>query len=429
MNVVILINFFIYLLQTVYCWKKHPNTIYFYFWLYFCIFAGASVFIVSTGIYELRFYNLTHNRNLVITPYLICFICVYMLLYPFKSLENSSLLLERKTLQKFTPLVKIICAVMVIYFLIKLYEYSLFSRYSILERREMSVGGEGFVNRGRQAVLWYSDFLLWMIHDITTPFLVLYMIQGYIRNLLSMKRFAFITLCVILPQLLTFWITSNRSGIFYLIINLIFFSLIYKRYIPTRKFKKLIKYAVLFAVPFAIALSLISSVRYENSDISIQNGIFSYFGESFPNLGSFVYDQNNRITMGARLFPDYFNQITGISFKIDGGLKSYHEFWTNYTGAYIHVFKTVFGDLYLEFGTYGAILVIAIIAILAYLAFKKNRNYFFRMGIVYLYICFCTNSVLDFGLIFGRFYVPRYVLGCFLLGIYINKKYKLSNMS
>lgn len=421
MQVVIIINFLFYLIQTIYCHRKYPSTIYYYLWLYFCIFAGASVFVVSTGIYELRFDNLPHNTNFSIVPYLLLFLCIHLLLYPFKNINKHLFILSPKILKKLSPIVNFLCIILSTYILFKLYEYSMFSQYSVIERREMSVEGEGFINRSTQPFLWYIDFLMWMIHDITTPFLLVYIIHAYIQNSISNKKVLLILCCIIIPQFITYIIASNRSGLFFLVINFSFFILLFKKYIPKKTFKKIIQYGLLISIPFIIILTIISIARYESSNISTQNGVLSYFGESFPNLHAFVYEQNDRFTYGARLFPKYFQLITGLTFELDGGLSYYHQFWTEYSGVYIHVFKTLFGDLYIEFGSIGTLIFIGIISVITNLIYSKSNNLYFKTSIAYIYICFCTNAVLDFGLIYGGFYVPRYILGCFLLSIFLKK--------
>ena len=421
MQIVIIINFLLYLLQTIHCYRKYPSTIYYYLWLYFCVFAGASVFIVTTGIYELRFENLSHNTKFSITPYLLFFLCIHLLLYPLKNINKKIFVLSPLILRKLAPIVKYLCIILSLYILFKLFEYSMFSHYSVMERREMSVEGEGFLNRGTQPLLWYLDFILWMIHDIATPFLILYTIYAYIQNCISNKKILWILCCIIIPQFITYIIASNRSGLFFLIINFSFFILLFRKYIPPRFFRRIIKYGLFISIPFVIILAIISIARYESSDISTQNGILSYFGESFPNLHAFVYEQNYRISYGARLFPKYFELLTGITFNLDGGIFYYHQFWTEYTGVYIHVFKTLFGDLYLEFGSVGTILFIGLISIITNYILTKSNNLYFIISIAYIYICFCTNSVLDFGLIYGGFYLPRYILGCFLLSVFLKK--------
>lgn len=421
MTIIIFLNFLMYLCKTLYVRKKYPSSLYYYFWLYFCVFSGASVFIVATGIYELRFSNLPHNTDLSIIPYILLFICVNILLYPLRTIGRIDFSLNRETILKLYPIVIALIAILIIYILIKLFELSIYSHYSIMERREMSVTGDTSMTGNGRSFLWYADFFLWMIHDIVTPFLLFYSTQGFLKKCISIRKLLLIISCILVPMFITYWNTSNRSGLFFLIVNLVFFMLILKKQIPKTSFKKLVQIGLIVTIPFIITLSLISSARYENSDMSVQNGVLSYFGEMFPNLGAFVYDQNYRFTYGIRLFPRYFEAITGYVFNIDSGLQNYHIFWQHYTGVYILVFKTIFGDLYLEFGAIGSIIFIALIALSTNLVYKKNKNIFFIVSLTYLYICFCSNAVFDFGLAYGGYYVPRYVVGCFLLSIILKK--------
>lgn len=421
MTLIIFLNFLMYLCKTIYVHKKYPSSLYYYFWLYFCVFSGASVFIVATGIYELRFSNLPHNTSLSILPYILLFLCINILLYPLRAIRCIDFSLNRETIVKLYPIVKALITILIIYTLIKLFELSMYSQYSIMERREMSVSGDSSVTGDGRSILWYADFFLWMIHDITTPFLLFYAAQGFIKKCISSRKLLLIISCILIPMFITYWNTSNRSGLFFLIVNLVFFMLIFKKQIPKSSLKKIIRIGLLIIIPFIVILSVISSARYEYSDMSAQNGVLSYFGEMFPNLGAFVYDQNYRYTYGARLFPRYFEAITGYAFNVGSGPQDYHAFWQYYTGVYVLVFKTIFGDLYLEFGAIGAIIFITLIALSMGLIYKKNKNIFFTISLTYLYICFCSNAVFDFGLVYGGYYVPRYVVGCFLLSTILKK--------
>lgn len=425
MSTIIIINFLLYLIPTLYYRKKYPRSIFYYFWLYFTIFTGASVFVVLTGIYEMRFYNLNQNTHFSLTPYLFNFISIYLLLYPFTKL-NGVELRKNQEIQKLSKYINYICILMYIYIIVKFLEYQIFSSYSIMERREISVGlDDSFDLRKTNPFLWYADFILWMLHEITTPLLLTYAIHLLIIKKNINKQFISILICVALPPFITSINASNRASLFFLFFNTVFFLTLYLKYLPKRVLKILWQYGFIISIPIIIFLTLITLARAESSSTDAEIGLWSYFGESFVNLGTFIYEQNDRFTYGARLFPVFFNFLTGISFDIDSGIANYYDFWTSYTGVYVHIFKSLFGDLYLEFGTFVALLFMFILCIIVTFTFKNRHiNSYFKTSIVYLYICFCTVAVFEFYRSYGGLFPIRYIIASFIFYSLLGKKIK-----
>ena len=75
-----------------------------------------------------------------------------------------------------------------------------------------------------------------------------------------------------------------------------------------------------------------------------------YFGESYPNLGLRVWPvENINHPYGERLFPSLglWGDSDNRSF-FDAADRSYY--WVSVTNAPVVNFKTMFGDLYVEFG-------------------------------------------------------------------------------
>ena len=380
--------------------------------------------VVVTGIYDERFYNINYNNNLTLFPYLCNFFRIFLLLRPFKYIsanESFDVGLDNINVNNIKKLVNFLCLFFSFYLLIKLGTLGEYSKYTLLERREMSIAGESVIDRDNNFILWLILYVYELLHTAIFPFLLVLVIVYYDKDLISKKKMGYIILLYFLPPFLSFLLTSNRSGLFWLLMNTTFYFFLFFHNMSKELKITLFRVALAIMIPIAILLILITKVRYEDSNTSAETGILSYFGESFPNLGTVIYDQVASHTYGMRLFPDYIQLITGYSIKADGGLSGYHEFWENYTGVEIPFFKTLFGDLYVEFGTIGAILFVLLLSACLTIYIKKSKHMYTLFAIMSYYYAFSLNSVLDFGLVYGKMYVPRIIVIMLCFGFFWRK--------
>ena len=413
MNFVLFLNMLLYIFTASYIWKRNGMSAYSFLWLYYAVFASMGFLIVFLGIYDDRFYSMAYNSKFQLFPYICNYICIYLILRPFQYLKARSpklgLFIKIKK-KKINRLVNVLCIFFSIYMLLKLGILNEYSKYSLLERREMSIAGESIVSREDNYILWLVFYGYELLHTAVFPFLIIFVFEFYEKRILSIRKSILVVILYFLPPFVSYMMTSNRSGLFWLFMNATFYFFFFYKVMSKRLKKIVLRTSFLSLLPVALMLTLITQVRYEYSKTSVETGVLSYFGESFPNLGAYVYDQVGHHTYGMRLFPDYIKAITGISLKTDGGLQGYHKFWENYTGVKILVFKTLFGDLYIEFGTFGSITFVFIISMLFTIYIKKSKHIYTVLAIASFYYAFCLNAVLDYGLVYGRMFVPRLII-------------------
>lgn len=347
-----------------------------------------------------------------------------MLLYPFKYLKVPRTIgyTCRKHKERINQILTVIGVLFTFYLLMKIYTLQEYSKYSLIERREMTVSGESVINRDNNFVFWFIDYGFELLHTAIFPFVISCIIICYKKRIISQNKIVYLLLLYFLPPFLKYLIASNRAGLFFLVANASYFFFLFYKFMSKRLRKQIIKSSLLLLIPVSILLMFISLARAEDKKSDAGVGALSYFGEAFPNLNAFIYDQVGHYTYGMRLFSDYINLFTGYSIKADGGLGGYHQFWTKYTGAEILVFKTFFGDLYIEFGTIGAVLFIALFSALLTTYVKKSKHPYTCYAIFFILYSFATNAVLDFGLVFGKMYIIRTVFFVFCFG-YIWRKY------
>ena len=89
--------------------------------------------------------------------------------------------------------------------------------------------------------------------------------------------------------------------------------------------------------------------------------ILRYLGEPFPNLGNIYWEKVNVHPLGARMYPFIFQ--SGTAQNSAQSLADSHTLWEWITGVPILVYKTIYGDFYVEFGKWLAFVPILIYAL------------------------------------------------------------------
>ena len=388
MDIILAINAVIYLGLSIYFYKKDGLTVFTGMWMFFTLFAVGGFIIFLLGIYDERFSNLYPNYKIItFEPYIYFLVSNFLLLYPLRSVKKtSSFLSEQYDTNAMEKIINIIVLFMVAYTLVKFSVYLKFSSMSLLDRRIMSISGDSFIDRNKNPLLWLVDYFMSITHMGATPFVLLYALRGIIKNYINIKRFFILIIITFSAPSLGFIIASNRSGLVLMILNFLLFLILFYYEIDRYIRNQIIKILISATIPIIVVLYLITQERYENSETSALVGVLSYFGEPFPNLGTFVYYDVSRHSYGMLLFPDYVKALTGITMNIEGGLDDYYKFWTNFTGVNAFVFKTYFGALYLEFGTLFALLFMSVLSCISTSYFAKAKKNHLLIILYYIYI-------------------------------------------
>ena len=137
---------------------------------------------------------------------------------------------------------------------------------------------------------------------------------------------------------------------------------------------------------------VISFARLE--DTSTETPFYSvirYFGEAFPNLGNLFWGEVTRHPYGTRLFPYLFG-LTYIEESVQDG----YAFWQMFTGVPVLNFKTIYGDLYIEFGEFLPLVIVTFISLLFSLFLGKRNISFWKMALVYWYFDLILQGVFGF---------------------------------
>lgn len=357
---ILFVNFLFYAIWFVFLLKKNKGKldVYSLTVCFYTAIAFLGFFTFATGIYQNTFGN-KDAESLSCLPYIFAGICVFLFTRPLRE-GISRLNLPNVTryipfLSKMSVFFFCIFCIQAVFALVSINVASL--DYAEAYNDAAAGGGVSFSN----PVAAFAHSKTIMLARLGLPFF--YTIQSLL--LISTKRVRHIAvmltgyLLLLIPQILT----ANRGGMFFSTANLLFFIILFWPSFSAKpkRFLVLCLAGALFVMStFVIA---ISNARFEqNKKTDGTEQIFRYFGEAYPNLGFNIWNKDIRHPYGARMFPNYSSYITGenLSKNYKGGRNAGFYYWERYVGIPMLNFKTLFGDLFIEFGLVGVCIITAI---------------------------------------------------------------------
>lgn len=148
------------------------------------------------------------------------------------------------------------------------------------------------------------------------------------------------------------------------------------------------------SVLLVIGAYIIDEGRIETrqSGKDAQETLLTYMGESMVNIGYVFYDKVKKHPYGRRFYPELFDN--NVRRTQDDNL----FYWRNYTGVEIQLFKTFWGDCYIEFSLLGSVIYIIIIYLAwdRYVLRKCNKPYMFPL-VFYYYHYFLIWGIFSHG--------------------------------
>lgn len=413
--VVMPLNFLLYFGTFIFSYRKSGLTIYSFVWLIYSIFAAFSVYLCLSGLYWSVMYTSSYEYEpLSPIPFFINYFCVYLILMPLNKIKVekmnfSTLLYSRRNWN----IVYVLFAIDIIYALIKLTQLK--TAISFGFGNIHSMGGDNISD------LYYSGNPLAKLfnsigrfsHVMIVPFVLLYIFRGY-KCAECSKKFLVSYLIVFLFNALSIGLTTgSRANLFFGILNLSFFFILFWNTMSYRFRRKVLWVAVAVVAILFVVVAQITEERFgENVKRTAVDSIYEYLGETFPVLGYEYWDKVN-FTGGKRLFSEFFSLFDS-SFK--AGDKSD---WYHYTGVRVDWFKTVYGDLYIEFGPVLPVIILFIIAFSFTIYLRKGSGVScYRISVIYKYYSFSVGgifgflnmcSIFDIVVIFLTFLMPYFL--------------------
>lgn len=425
----LIVNALMYIITAFFLKKKFGMSPLVFLWFYYATFAIFGVLAVYYEIYYEDFPT-CRNQQLSLEPYIYNYICMVLLSFPLASLKGEKLNFHSIKLHpKFNLYAKTIFLIFSVLFLCKVIELSLYGNMSYYERHTMIINdGESYSLSSISPILDSISRTCTRIYQILYPFVVFFILYFLQKNKLGIQKLIVWGVISIAPMLTGYIISGNRAGLFYLLINLTFFFFIIKQYLSKKTLYRI--YFLAFIITFILfSISMdISEERFQHTEMGTIGKIQRYFGEVFPNLGYQYWEHVKNYTLGARKFITYYSLFDDANSLNLQGFDETFSYWSFITGVDTALFKTVFGDLYIEFGTVGAICFSVVLSLILFMLTRKYPPSIYNIPIYYYYYAFCTNLIFDIGTMYTSLNFIYLLIGMILVTIYLNKthffKYK-----
>lgn len=367
-------NFAMYLIWLLYALKKREwrFDIFCLVLIFYVLISFFGFFTCATGIYQNTFGN-KNFENLSVFPYLFSLLCTAIFMIPLRMGRIA------RTIPDITPYSSFFSKLS--FFL--LFIFIMQAIFSIMNANVSNIDyAEIYSDAAAGAASSFQNPIMSFLHSKTMmlarlgmPFFYIIQFLFLVKNK-NMKHVLMIFiayLLLLIPQILS----ANRGGMFFSTANIFFFIVLFWSDL-SHKSKRFFLICLLSALSvmssFAVVISNARFEQMKNSDGTEQ--IFRYFGEPYPNLGFNIWDKNINHPYGSRMFPDYSAFFTGenLSKNYKGGRNAGFYYWERFVGIPMLNFKTLFGDLYIEFGFFGVWCIAAIWIILLRML-KKGRGF------------------------------------------------------
>ena len=391
-NFVLSLNFLAYFVSFIRCYRKYGISIVSFVWLIYSVFAVFSVYLCASGLYwDVMYTSVPLYAPISLIPYIMNYICVFILLKPLEKIYkgNIKFYLFKYTKKNWT-LVHWVLFFDVVYALIKIYQFKIAYSYGFGNFHSLGGNVQGELFYGGNVFLLLLNYIGRFSHLTLIPFILIFVINGYIKGFCTKKTMKLFVAFYIFNALSIGLTTGSRANLFFGILNIAFFLNLFWNDI-TLKIKRnfFLIFSVIISFVFWVTMQITNERFGQNVKRTAIESIYEYLGESFPVLG-YEYWGNVRFTYGERLFNDFYKML-------DSSIKSRDaDSWASYIGARVDYFKTLYGDLYIEFGPFIPIIIIWLIAysMRRYLTRKSIGGE--KIGVIYWYYSLCTGGLFGF---------------------------------
>lgn len=424
---VLTLNFFAYLIWFLasFLKAKRTFTVYNVSVLWITIIAFMGVYSVVNGQYGNIYWS---NGIFYVKPYLYCFVSFFILLLPFRKwnskieIDQLSLLNEKKIFWLFRIL-------LIIYSSLALVEVIGLLR-ALSSGRSLGELYMAYHEEG-SSILGYTNIeskIIWLfnpLHDVFYWFVVVVSLLHLSKKKTHKLLCWWLIILTFAIDIILYMTRAARGEFLYLALKIVLVIIVLRPYLSKTIRKSILKYSFYFIAFFAIYTIAVSISRFDESSSTegAQGSIIRYFGECFPNVSNQEWNKVLRHPMGTRMFPFVVGSIIGNNIE---SMADKQEFWEYFTGIPMLNFKTIYGDFYVEFGEYGALIAIIILSLIFIPFFRKGKLNLFSIPVWGVYIDIIVMSPLLFSYS-GTAQFKKYIY-C-LLGsafiyfyLYVNKK-------
>ena len=380
-----------YIVFTYFVYKRNrQSALYVSMWAVYTIIAALGYFSVINGTYYdcFGFYN---PDVLSLTPFILALLGYAIFFLPLKSLTADNIetyeIVDNKNIRQF---INVWIVIYVLYTILKVSEAYITVSTGLADAYESRhVDGEALFQYGFFLAKFngYGFFFL----NATTPFIMTYAIYQSHLKVISEGKAIFLVFLCFFPTFCSAIGQGSRGAIFMQFFCLMFFVVLLKDFLSSNLKKKFIG-AIGLVGAAALFYSLMITFDRVGEGREGFTSIERYFGESFPNLGWRYWGEVSVHPYGKRLFPDLVSYHENFASTSDS-----YEYWSGITNVDVSNFKTLFGDLYIEFGAVGAfIFIVSFIFLLRWIMRKNGKVTILTLNYAYFYFQICVYGFAGF---------------------------------
>lgn len=354
---VLLINALVYIFTLLFSiYRQKELNMYVLVWLLNTVIAVSGYLCVENGYYYSTDSQLGYKLSIV--PYIFVYLTIFLMTYPIKNINFKATRIDSYSKNRILKyLVYLGGVVNVALSIMKGSEAYITSQIGFGEAYAVGTSEGG-------SLVTYSNPLLALLSGWGTTFSSVFMpifVLLYISRLYSKDGHKILNIVGIvisfLPHILNQLSHGSKGGLFFVFFDVIFFYILFKHLLSKKLKKTILLLGVILTALLVMGAYIIDEGRIEtrNSDKEAKETLITYMGESMVNIGYIFYDKVRQHPNGRRFYPELFGKNERRS--QDDNI----FYWHNYTGVEIQMFKTFWGDCYIEFSLFGSIIYILIL--------------------------------------------------------------------
>lgn len=417
----LVLNFLLYLITWIFLILKIRRfNLYIFTWTCFTLSSLMSIFAINRGIYYYGVESLVDKLSF--QPYVLAYIFNLILCYPLYKFDERKINLKslKLTSSLFSILIKVSFVLCIACSIVKITELAVLNQMNFNDIYSDSVSGEFFWNYSNPILQFLSG--LGCSYCVTmAPVFFFY----YVSRILNGSNKHMTIICIIItlfPSIIQPILGASRGGIFFSVFRLFIYYFIIRKYLTVKQ-KRSIELLSIVGVVILFSVSMLITedrwAKHTQSNTKY-DPVIEYFGEPNLNLGYVMWDNVKEHPMGQRLL-----QITPSSYKADNP-NLVNQYWSKRTNLQLGLFKSAFGDLYVEFGTLGAFIFI-IIYVFIWDKFVFRKYYYYnRLPLVVYYFIIVIYGLFSFKNIIIDKWFPVLILICIWIGIMVKNKKTIS---
>lgn len=362
----IALNAIVYLLTSIYFYKKDGLTIHSFLWFYISLFALGSVNLLRNGLYfrVMESHQFSPSDQISIVPYILCYILNFIMLYPIRKIRIANISYLPHRGKYVDQLIDFVLIIEILYLVLKMCQMTVVLSYGLGAFHDLGSDSQNQILYGSYRFLQYFNYLGRYVNTVIMPMLLAYQLLAYKNHLERFGKFKILFYLFCLNSCLVGLVAGSRATITFGFLNILFFCILFKNIYPRSFFKKL-KGLFIFFLAFFLFLFVVIALQRMGDEMTGYESMARYSGESFLNLGYEYWNLCMQHTKGLITFGSFIPGSKDLAYY----LSNVHTYW----------FATVYGYLFVDFGPYIPLLFAFLLSI--------SINKFIKKGFTISKLC------------------------------------------